>query len=73
MRLALRFRSHDSKSTFIISWENGEIIKRYNSTKPYRSPLAEPPASVAAFEAICRSRFQLGTKWRATDLIGVTV
>ena len=72
MTLALRFRSHDSKSTFIISWENGEIIKRYNSSKPYRAPLAEPPASVAAFETLCRYRFKLGMKWRCTDLVGVT-
>ena len=68
--LSLKFRSHDSKSTFIITWQNGEIVQYYNG-KPSRSLLTEPPQSVAAFEAICRQRFKLGQKWRCTSLIGV--
>ena len=51
--LSLRFRSLDSRSTFIITWQNGEIVQYYNG-KPSRSLLTEPPQSVVAFEAICR-------------------
>lgn len=71
MTLSLRFRSHDSKSTFIITYQDGEIVKRYNSTKPHVSTLSTPPQSVVAFEAICRQRFMLGVKWRCTALVGV--
>jgi len=72
MTLSLSFRSADSRATIIISWQQGQITKRYNGQKPYRAPLAEAPRSVAAFEQLCRQRFLLGTKWQCTSLIGET-
>jgi len=70
MTLSLRFRASDNGSTIIITWCEGELIKRYNGRKPYRSLLTEAPQSVAAFEQICRQRFLLGQKWQAVTLIG---
>jgi hypothetical protein len=73
MRISLAFKSYDSKSTITVSWQDGEIVKRYNSQKPYRSSMPTPPQSVEAFEAICRQRFLLGQKWQAVSVVGVAV
>ena len=71
MEISLSFKSYDSKSTLSFTWRDGSIVKRYNGRKAFTCYLPEQPASVAAFEAICRTRFLLGSKWQCTSVVGV--
>jgi len=72
MTISLAFRSYDSKSTLSFTWQNGQILKRYNGRKAFTCYLPEPPPSAAAFEAICRQRFLLGQKWQCHSVVGAS-
>ena len=71
MTISLGFKSYDTKSTISFTWQDGEIGQAVKRPQGVHALLLEPPQSVAAFEALCRSASCFGQKWQCQSVVGV--